>query len=492
MRKAARRFAELWRTRRAAALFLALSAAFTGAAVLLLVFGVPTVQKQKDWFWPIRRTGNLEVGLFAVAAFALPYVIRLVARPGRSGLGWSVAALILWGTAFQHGLACSEKRDLDGMRDRMVATGHSEFAKTAARERNAWRVLLKYEDLVRAGDQKYARSKPPGQLLFYIGMADVAETVMPLLGDPLAETREARRHARLLAFATLFFPLLSYAVLIPLAYLGAVFLGRERALWPPFLYVLFPPTALVTLHLDQVLYPTLAGTVLALSVRAVLAKQRAWAWWIGAGAALWLALFVSFSLLPLVPLAALFAWAAAIHSGGVARPEAWRRLLAGAAVAVSTFALLWLLFRLAAGYDPIRAWNRAMEHHKRWKRWKDEMRWRAFGLDLSEFAYWLGFPALAAFVWQAARGARDVLRRRLGWDAVVTLGVLGVLLFTAITGRTLAEVARLWIFFLVPFAVVCAHRLAAIPGLGAGATLTWVAILQVGWTFALKAMQDFK
>jgi hypothetical protein len=81
----------------------------------------------------------------------------------------SSSALIAGGYLFQEGLAWSEGRGLNGLRDRMVTSGHAEFATVAVQQRSLWSVLTHYEQKVEGGELlRYAHSKPPGQLLFYM------------------------------------------------------------------------------------------------------------------------------------------------------------------------------------------------------------------------------------------------------------------------------------------------------------------------------------
>ena len=85
-------------------------------------------------------------------------------------------------------------------------------------------------------------------------------------------------------------------------------LPRRLALWPCALYVSAAPFNLITLHLDQACYPLLAVTLWWCAARAGASPRGSAIWGAAAGFVAWIELFVSFSLLPALPLAAYIGW----------------------------------------------------------------------------------------------------------------------------------------------------------------------------------------
>ena len=69
---------------------------------------------------------------------------------------------------------------------------------------------------------------------------------------------------------------------------------------------------------------------------------------------------------------------------------------------------------------------------------------------------------------------------------------MAVIGLTAVLGRTIGEVARLWLFFTPAIALVAAPALMRMSGSPARLALTALASIQVLWTVSLKAMQDFR
>ena len=478
--------------------------AATVVAGALLAAGVPTVQRLSGWFWPLHDRGLLQLAPLLAVAFAIPLLVGLcmpedhAASPRR--LVGGLVLLVVFGGALQHGLALSEGRGLSGMRDRILWTGHSEFARTASLDLDYWLVLTRYEELVRSPSQAYARSKPPGQLLFYMVLSSVADLVMPdpPPDEPPLEGTINPRHRRLVDFAAVALPFLSYLVLVPLSLLSRRMLPDQVALWPALLFVLAPPTALVTLHLDQALYPLLAATTWLLAAQAGCAGRRSWAWGAAAGAMTWLGVFVSFSLIAAIPLTAVFAWATARQAND--RP-ALRRLLAAGTGFVIAFLLLTSLASHLLNYDLLIRFRAAMLHHREWMishhpEWSG---WpQATGpllqvgiLNLVEFGYWLGIPLLALGIWGLVAGVRAGVHRHCRGNDVVAVALSLVLCLMAVFGGCIGEVARLWIFAIPVVTLIAAERLHNLAGINPRRLLLVLAGMQFAWMFLLKVRQDF-
>jgi hypothetical protein len=475
--------------------FVAVAGVATAVLAVLAWRGVETVQRLEHYFYRLGDRQLMDMGVILAAGVAWPYAIRLTLR-GSTRTGWvATGSLVLVGFLWQQSLALAEKRGIDGMRDQLLRSGHSEFARTATtRHVRPLELIGGYERFVEAPDQEFARSKPPGNLLVFWAAGRAAEILMPHVWDPPLPTDSIYvanvYHWRLANFATLFFPLLSCSVLVPLAWLGGQLLGEKHALWPALLYLLVPSIALVPLHLDQVLYPLLACGLWSLTVAAIRARGRAAVSLAAAvGAVAWLSLFVSFSLLPAIPLALAFAVAALRmeHRKGL------RALTGPLGAAAGAFLSLSLVVWTAFGYDPLERFRRAMDNHSRWKGWQESFRLPATCTNLAEFGYWLGVPLVLLF----AFGILTALRRPAAsdvdgsWQVPVSIGTCVVLVATAVFGRTLSEVNRIWIFFLPAVVTVAAQALRRIAGSRTEPAIAAVAALQIGWTVVLKCFAGF-
>jgi hypothetical protein len=296
-------------------------------------------------------------------------------------------------------------------------------------------------------------------------------------------------------FATFVLPLLSYAVLVPLTLLARRIGPRELSLWPAVLYVTAAAPSLITLHLDQALYPLLAVSTWALAVTGG-ASERAWAWGVAAGVVTWLGLFVSFSLAPIVPLAVAFTWLGTESDRAI---RARQTLTVGGGM-IAAFAVLAMATRAATGYDMIARYQAAMAHHRAWKNWTGAATevLGAAGLNTVEFLYWLGIPTAALLVGGAAAGAAALARRgdtpsdaMPRGHALIAVTTVATLLATALTGNTKGEVARLWIFLVPAVALAVTATCARLAGARADRLLMAVAGASAVWAVLFKAKQDF-
>lgn len=472
-----------------AVLLLALAGTFQ--CIRWLDAGKATVQKQEGWFWPI-RPGESGLVVLVVAVFLAALTARVVAEHGRrEGYLGKLVLVVGVGWMLQQGFAFVDKNGMNTMRDRMLRTGHAEFAVTAARRLPVLPLVREYEARVKAPDQVYARSKPPGQLLFYMASAEVANVVMPRIWDPPVPNRPDvvdRYHWRLANFAALFFPLFSMLPAIPLAFLGWHFLGRARSLWPSFAFVLVPQAQLVTMHLDQVLYPLLLTSIWALAAKAAISTpRRAIGWWIAAGTLVWFSVYITFSILPgLVPLAFV-----AASFDAKTFSERLRQVVSGAAIAATTVGAWAAFFFVTLDYRLLTAYRRGFDNHVRWNNWRPSMQWPAARLDLSELAYWIGVPFTLLFLLQCFSWLGG-LRRLREPVTVFALTTLVAIVVTAIVGKTIGEIARLWLFFTPAMVLAAMHALSRLSPTHPVRKLELLAAGQLAWIMALKALEDFR
>ncbi|NJN82137.1 MAG: hypothetical protein HC802_07580 [Caldilineaceae bacterium] len=452
---------------------------------LILAAQIPLLTRLPDWFWPLRRTPlSAQWLLLIVAVLAILIVAAVLRQPARTWL--NLTLLVALGVAFQFGFSLSEGRGLDGLRDRIVTTGHAEFARVAVEQRSMGDVLVNYEALAQSGELgAYARSKPPGQLLLYMLSERLAYGVQPHEDPDL-------RLAWFQTVATFLWPILSYLVLVPLYFLATALLGatgsHATSAWHvTLLYLFAPPVALMALQADQVFFPLIFTLCLLAGFHATRA-DRIWMLLL-AGALGYLALFVSFGLVVIAPFLIGFAFYFGHAAGSRDARRIARQLLLMAAGAL----LFDLLLRLLAGYDLFVRYRAAVAFHQSWKGWDNNLLDVAYyaGLNLIEYAFWIGAPLtiLAALAWW--RAAEQV--QFLPWRLIVSQALIlaAVICALAIFGRTKAEVARLWLFLLPYVCLVAAYELGARFAVRTNHVLYLVLLLQIGTTYLLKLNQDF-
>ena len=282
----------------------------TGCYWLVFLLQLPLFQLLPHWFWSLERTPLpwwwLALPLLPLALWLVRQVLSAPDRVGRNLL-----LLILGGYLCQQDLAWMEGRGLDGLSDRLGGEGgHGRLVQTAVAQPSAWRLLTQYEALLESGELgpfPHA-TRPPGQLLVLMGMDRLAGLIGPDSAAP------AQRLAHLAAWV---FPLFSYLVVVPLFYLCRLYMDERGAWLPPLLYLFVPSTALITLHLDQCLFPLVAWTCVGLYAWG-LKGDSSWAA-LGTGMLFYLGLFLSFGLAALGGVLAALHLQAALERGQIGR-----------------------------------------------------------------------------------------------------------------------------------------------------------------------------
>ncbi|MEW6742676.1 MAG: hypothetical protein AB1486_07940 [Planctomycetota bacterium] len=486
---------------RFAALFTGLVVLLTAVLGVLLAAEVPTVQRLEGWFWPFRSRDILDMGLLAAIALFLPAVVAFIAgRPcgDRSRAIGGLVLLLLLGLALPQAFVLLEKTKLEPSRQHLYWEAENTYYHTVSGPVTAHEILTGYDELIATIKGRYALflgTKPPGRLLLYYGLAELAERVVPDRppGEPLEYGLVNERHRKLVELLMVILPLLPVLTLLPLAWLGRCLLA-ERALWPVLLFVLTPSWLLLTLSADHFLHPLLSALLWVLSAKAGLSSRWAWLWGLFLGLVSWLALYVSFAFLPAILLAPVVAWAAARQHRREEPPGvSLRRLGIAFGTAGALFLALGLMAWWVLDYDMSHRFVAAMETHRRVMKWEQTRGMTSVAnaavLNLAEYAYYLALPLAGLFLWGIASSLRALASRRAAAIDFLTLAVAIVLLASSVLGSSKGEVARLWLF-LLPLVVVASAqgftRMVPSPSL-----LLWqgFAVLQVTWAFLLKWKQ---
>ena len=389
--------------------------------------------------------------LLTLGALVLLTWRRRRISPGVLVALFACAVSLQWSLSFLEGLNARR------LSSTLVAPqyGHSEFLLRAEREEHPLDLARTYEQRCAAEEgRSYAKSKPPGHLLFYVLTARLY-SALPIQGafEWLAEHGgfASRGTATALgAFTTLVFSLVSGLPVIVLSVLGARLEKSARAgVTYGLVFLLSPAIALVTMHLDQVLYPLLVSLVL---LAAVLALERHAALGALAGVAVYGSLYVSFSLLFLVPTVGLW-WGAHFAF----RSEQRRRVvMAGTCFLLGALAA-YALLRFGLSFEIGLAYRRAMEQHAAWRGPTGLIGVAGTTRNLVEAAVWLGLPAAILAVRHYLRSSARVWR---GPDPVAVFCVCYPLIVIAVSvfGHATREIGRLWIPMLIPAQLVVARE----------------------------------
>ena len=400
-----------------------------GAALLSLVFGIESVHLLEGWHWPFHPQPLLWwpiLVLGAVVASSCWLLLRYPIKPA-----FTIGLLFTLALSTQWAFAWSSNKGIDGMRAHGVKSGHSEFIVTASRGFQLSDILLRYEEFVLLPSQRFSPSKPPGQLLSYMALDKLARQIMPeetQLTNPLPQIIDPP-HRQLLELVTLLFPFLAALSVLPL-YAVSRLLHLDRPWLPPLFFIVSAPFALIVMHFDQVLYPLLSCSLWWMVAKGAQHSNLSWA--LGAGLLAGMSIFISFSLLPSLLLCPAIALASRTSIQ-------WPKVLFG--FIAGTF-LFYLLLWFSFSYDPFLRYENAMLHHAAWKGWVNEgwLFWLASRLNVIELLWWLSPPAGLLLLYSWIEGVNN--------RCSITLGNLTLLLLLLVFGKTIGEVARLWIFWM--------------------------------------------
>ena len=422
-----------------------LTSAYLGIAVatnLLLwtVFAldVPVFDALPYWFLRLHRT-VLDMRWICAAlacvgaAFAVIGLVRSV--KGR------VLSLVLLAWLLQLSFSMSRGEGFEGLRSRIVTTGHAEFARVAVREPSILDVMRNYEHFVRSGRLGiYAQTKPPGTLLVYMATDRLSG---------IACAKSEQHLACMQTFAAWTWSLFSCLVIVPVFYLARRW-GSESIGWLScLLYMATPTVNIFTLHLDQVLFPLLSVLIVGCIALALDHGRRRFA--IVAGCLLYFAVFCSFGLVLIAPLACvpfIDAW-----SRGMLARNGWKPILyAGVGLIACD-----LVARAGFSYDVLVRYDAVRKAALAWRGWDGTLDTllRASLTNLVEFSIWTGLALVLSIVCVSAISFDRISNRArtkpvLWLGPVLSLTILALLLLT----KTKAESSRLWLF-LVPFCCIC-------------------------------------
>jgi hypothetical protein len=452
----------------------------------LLQSQLPLLQQLPHWFWRATEAGRpLWWLILPLVGLHLLVIRRIWKAPERIAL--NLCLLIVLGFLTQQGFALMEGRGIDGMRDRLVHTGHGRFAWDAARLPSIATAVTDYRELIEeeegTGSAPLPRypyaTKPPGVLLFFM-LAERCSRVLPGSFENGFE--------RLTTFAALAFPLLSYLVAVPLYFLSRMFLSGPAAWIPSLLLLSAPNLTLITLHLDQCLFPLLFVGAVWLFAWGLRSRRLLPAF--TAGAATCVALYFSFSLVAIVPLLVLLAGLDAVRRRSL--PDARFAALSVGALLVGLGLAVGLLAVLL-DYGTLDTYRYAMANHQAWKieAWTPGTYLYVGFLDLLEFALWTGITVSILAAYPAVRAALRARAEGLAGGGALAVATVGVVLLLAFLGKTVAETARLWLF-LVPLVLLLAGlALGQRTGPGGRLAVMLVAVVQLLVTLATKLHQDF-
>lgn len=417
----------------------------------------PRSEHRYEWLFPFLLTGSLGLAFFLTR---------------RTRGGFALALLMLWGYLLQMGFMWMEWGSLERMGEKYIVR-YAAYAEAIATAPPLLELMREYQSLY--GENIYTGTKTPGFMLVY------------WLAQRIADALPANEQVPPLNMViTLAFPALATLVVLPLAALAQDLLGADKRFMPPLLYFSFPGVLLISLFLDQALYPAVFILLVWLAVRLAEGGNPWHA--LALGALLYLALFLAFALLPAVFMVFLLLGLHFLLFGRT-RAAFWRILLLAGGLVVG-FLAAYLLFSSILGYDALSRYLEAVQTHRLAKSYPDSLATLPATVLLNnlDFALGAGFLTLLLLAVLTVRSASNVFRRQVQRVDWVMLAFAGMVVVLNVAGQTRSETARLWLFLLPLTAVLATDFFSRRFGRN---WLYWFMLIQLLTTFLVYRFQRF-
>lgn len=424
----------IWRT-----VTIQIILAGTIAMWLITLFRMEFFTSIPFWVWFYHDMGEynfLFLGVLAGVACVVYWVLK-----GDGNTRRKLLVLVLLGFALQASFGFIAGKGFESIQKMARNSAHRRYYDRAVDNPLLWDALTDYES--HYGWDHFLGTKPPGVISFYIVLQRVSNLVDPV-------TTYVDRLDRLTIFLAYIMPLVTYLTLIPLYFFSRIFF-REEDIWLPLIfYLVFPNTLLQMLELDTTLFPLLFVLALLLTHK-VIVKQSIW-WAIAAGAAAYVCVFFSFSLLMVIPLSLvwlgveyLYHWKDSIFWHKV-------KIIAGYLFGIAATGLIfYAVFR----YNAVLRYQNAITMHKQMKLLTTgfEQLKDAWILNSIEFTMWIGFPVAILLVMRTVQSGIAIWQQRADRLDRFFAAFLPTFVLLNVFGQTRSEVGRLWAFFMPLIAV---------------------------------------
>lgn len=280
-------------------------------------------------------------------------------------------------------------------------------------------------------DDFWLGTKPPGYLIFYTLIRDG----LGIFFNPDACTDWLPR------VVVYLFPLFTLFTLWPLAKIGRSVFGQQD-FSAGLLFFSLPNILYFTYIADQSLYPLLFTLTVFLAVKTFESDNRLPALLLGI--LLYIDVFISFSLIPILGFTGLWFLANAVINPTIKK----RQVIEKGLWLAGGFLTVYLLFAWLGHYSPLDRYQAAFAHHQNIKNfsWQFGDYLSVIFLNNFEFVFWCGLPVIGAACAEIYTLVRSWPARKGSPAVLLAVCFLGTYIVLNLFGQTRGEVARLWMF----------------------------------------------
>lgn len=395
------------------------------------------------WHWQFQLKYGTKTWLFIPLLIVSILLVLIILR--NDSLSWkNVLFLIILGYILQVGFGFIEREGIETLRLRYVQRGRPIYSYVVSDDDFSLNTIIEYEN--NYGKDYFLGRKPPGYLLFH------AVTNLVVNPSPLNFDVDERfdRLTTVMAYA---YPLISLLVIPIFLALSALFFTKKDAILPSLVLIFSPNFVLLTLQLDQVLFPLLF--VLGLYYGLKTMERSSFVLSVILGFYLFIVIYFSFTLLPLLVILPVWhiLWFLVFERG-----RSWKEMALRLLAWSIGFIFAYLVFRYVFHYDVITRFLGTLSANRSNQATPTSVlaQVKAIQLNIAELSVWITFPACLLVTIQVfAIGSAFVQGKPSRLDILlISFGVMCLVIVPF--GPSRGEVARLGLFMMPIIALIIA------------------------------------
>ena len=448
----------------------------------VFIFELHVFEQIPGWYWPIIHKPNLFFHAFIFGLLLLFLIAIAVIYFRFPQKHWPY--LILLSIAFlglQYSIGIMEGRGLASLTDRFFLSYHRIYIEEACNATvSPYTAISKYEDLY---PSMFLQTKPPGVLWSAFMVTEIANapgisvlmdkvSVNLTLSEKLPRMSSARC-MRSMAFVSLFYPFLSIATIWLIYFFYKKIVMSEafaqHAIYSAFLFILAPNIVMLSLFPDQAIYPALFLLLICMLLVSM-QKKSVWLSFL-CGVALYGALFLTFSILPVLAVPIIYYISTIWQQNRL--KEFWQYFKKTLLPMGIGLLFSMVLFKLCLHYDIFTRYRNMMatriegdfytrlgimSHGSVTIFEKIQQTWNAAILNNIELAVAVGIPVFVFFVIVGIRSLISVIHRDADPIAAINTSLFLPYVMLNIIRVVLGEAGRLWMFW-VPIMAMLAIQL---------------------------------
>lgn len=401
---------------------------------LSLIFRWPIDSLIPLWYWQTTTKSGMNSWLVIPLGILFFISYWLIVNKNIPSYAKTIIVFVI-GYLLMIGFAAIEGPPYQILYDKRYISGHRNYIAVAARNEGGTQFLYDYETTL-GGDRFYA-TKPPGVYITYRGLLAFGSLIFP--HDTYQEKYDAINHSIMLLF-----PILALSSTIILEKMTKRLTNINPHHLPGLLLIVVPSFVLLQGTIDQAIIPLLFISGLLLGMIAL--QRSSWCLSILFGTFVYLSLYFSFSLIPMIMVFGLWVILEVWRNWHANDLHAHLKLALGSMIG---FFLLFLLLYFTFNYSPLIRYQNAIAVHEvqRFQPVSIRNYISLYLLNNTEFFTWIGLPIAITTILAAIHSSINFLWGR--WTSIESLLIAFLITYVFLNhfSKTVSEVARLWLFF---------------------------------------------